>query len=159
MEYLNLKQTDKPNRELRKKMVNENKCPYCFGKLKKYPTSEKTQFKAMRRKKAFYKFTRRCTPCKKQFFSLEDKDKTFYERKEKTRKTRYLVKGIGNPCSNCGETMERRTHNTLPSKTWYYTEWDVCRNYNCKKTVQHYDQFKSPDWQEAGRQEEHLKHI
>jgi hypothetical protein len=77
----------------------------------------------------------------------------------KQRKIRYLIKGIGNKCNQCNQPMERRTHKEKPLKNWYYTEWDICKNELCKKTVQHYEEFKSNDWIEAEQSDNHLRDI
>ena len=46
-------------------------------------------------------------------------------------------------CKECGEEMERRSHNKiypkLLRKPYYFTEWDYCEK--CK-LVQHYEKYK-----------------
>lgn len=66
--------------------------------------------------------------------------------------------GIGDKCKKCSEDMERRGHpkHWVSTKSFYYTEWDFCPS--CKH-VQHYDKFKSPEWQEQERQESFMRSI
>ena len=70
----------------------------------------------------------------------------------KEKRIRYRVVGSGERCKGCQEVMERREHSERPKKTWFYTKWDCCKNRACAKTIQHYDEFKSYEWQlhEAG---------
>lgn len=66
--------------------------------------------------------------------------------------------GIGDKCPKCNEDMERRSHpkHWINKKSFFYTEWDYC--IDCKH-VQHYDRFKSADWQEQERQDNFMKNI
>ena len=69
-----------------------------------------------------------------------------------------IVIGEGKECKKCWKPMERRKHpiNWKSKKSYYFTEWDYCQN--CKH-IQHYDEFKSSDWQEIERQQSFLKSI
>jgi hypothetical protein len=58
--------------------------------------------------------------------------------------------GEGNPCPKCKKPMERRGHSVRPKNNWYYTKWDFCKN--CKH-LQHYDEFRSSEWQEKEQQD------
>ena len=61
------------------------------------------------------------------------------------------VKGEGNKCPKCFIPMERRERIKRPkTKTYFYTEWDYCKK--CGH-IQHYEQFKSVQWQENERQQ------
>lgn len=72
-------------------------------------------------------------------------------------KNHFKIKGEGNKCPKCKKVMERRERIKMPkNKTYYFTEWDYCLN--CK-FVQHYDEFKSFDWQEDERQQSFLRSI
>lgn len=71
----------------------------------------------------------------------------------------YIVLGEGEKCVRCGEIMERRKHRFHPKKNWFFTEWDYCKNINCKMSVQHYEKYKSQDWQEIENQENHMRDI
>lgn len=82
------------------------------------------------------------------------------------KETRYKVIGKGNRCSGCNEIMERREHSETPKKTWHYTKWDICKNHNCSKSVQHYEEFKSIAWQlhesgldEIDRQDNYMRNL
>lgn len=66
------------------------------------------------------------------------------------------VIGVGEKCPKCSEFMERRKHKDRPGKTWFYTQWDYCKS--CKH-IQHYEKFKSSEWQEVERQESFLNSI
>lgn len=67
------------------------------------------------------------------------------------------VVGKGNDCPKCKEKMERRARKIPPTnKSYFYTEWDYCTR--CCH-VQHYDEFKSAEWQESEYQDETLKHL
>ena len=63
----------------------------------------------------------------------------------KKRRIRYIVVGSGNECPTCGKVMQRRKHKERPTKSYFFTEWDYCSD--CKR-VQHYEEFKSTQWQE-----------
>lgn len=77
----------------------------------------------------------------------------------KERKIRYIIKGVGENCYRCGVPMERREHKERPSKNWFYTEWDICKNIDCRHSVQHYEKYKSSEWQENERMENHFNSI
>lgn len=68
--------------------------------------------------------------------------------KNKKGKVRSYAKvlGDGNDCPKCKEKMERRKRTRKPEgKSYFYTEWDYC--HRCSH-VQHYEQYKSVEWQE-----------
>ena len=57
------------------------------------------------------------------------------------------VIGKGKDCPKCKEPMQRRKRIKPPAnKTYFFTEWDYCPL--CSH-LQHYDEYKSSDWQEA----------
>lgn len=74
----------------------------------------------------------------------------------KERKIRYISKGFLKECPKCKGKMERRTHKEKPKKTWFYTEWDYCKP--CGH-LQHYDQYKSMEWQENERRQNFFNSI
>ena len=60
------------------------------------------------------------------------------------------IKGDGNSCPKCGKPMQRRERIKPPeNKTYFYKEWDYC--IDCRH-VQHYEEFKSSQWQEDEQQ-------
>lgn len=59
------------------------------------------------------------------------------------KRKKYLVKGIGHPCSWCSQPMERRTHIGHP-KPNSYTEWDYC--VPCQR-IQQYENYRVIDSQ------------
>ena len=62
-----------------------------------------------------------------------------------------MIKGAGEDCPKCYQPMERRAWIKPPhTRTYYYKEWDVC--HKCKH-IQHYEQYKSTDWQETEQQQ------
>lgn len=75
--------------------------------------------------------------------------------KLKTKPNHYAqIKGIGNNCPKCIEPMQRRERVKAPKdKTYFFTEWDYCLK--CGH-VQHYDEFKCPNWKEIERQQSFL---
>jgi uncharacterized protein with PIN domain len=67
------------------------------------------------------------------------------------------VKGIGKDCPKCKVPMETRERILPPKdKSYYYTQWDYCTQ--CGH-VQHYEQYKSSDWQEVERQDQFMKSL
>lgn len=76
-----------------------------------------------------------------------------------SKKLKYNVIGAGLECNQCGQVMERREHNEKPLRTWFYTEWDYCKNNDCNKNVQHYEKYKSSEWQEDERQESFFRDL
>ena len=71
----------------------------------------------------------------------------------KKRRKRHILIGEGDECPKCFKLMERRGHKETPGKTWYYKKWDYCQP--CRH-VQHYEKFRSSDWVEDERQQNHL---
>lgn len=69
-----------------------------------------------------------------------------------------IIKGVGKECPKCKRSMDRRKHpaHWKSKKSFYYTEWDFCPKCN---HVQHYEEFKSNDWQEQERQESFFRSI
>ncbi len=63
----------------------------------------------------------------------------------KKLENRTKVIGLFEECKKCGTQMERRQHEQITakqlSKTYYYSEWDVCQNKDCKALF-HYEKFK-----------------
>lgn len=67
------------------------------------------------------------------------------------------VKGIGNECPKCFKPMQRRERIAPPpNKTYFYKEWDYCLD--CGH-LQHYEEFKSSEWQETERQEDFFRSL
>lgn len=58
-----------------------------------------------------------------------------------------IVVGTGRYCPKCKQLMERRKRvkKPLPTKSYFFTEWDYCKP--CGH-VQHYEQYKSAIWLE-----------
>lgn len=75
-------------------------------------------------------------------------------RKEKRMKM-YIIENLKSEmCPKCHNPMQRRKRVKPPiDKTYFFTEWDYCRN--CRH-VQHYEKYKSTDWKERETQENHL---
>jgi hypothetical protein len=73
----------------------------------------------------------------------------------KTRRKRYTIIGKGELCPKCSKEMERRQHSEKPIR-WHYTNWDYCKP--CGH-LQHYEKFKSQDWQEAENQNDFFRNI
>ena len=62
-----------------------------------------------------------------------------------------------NKCPKCKELMERRSWKEKPkNKNYFYTEWDYCKPCGF---VQHYEEFKSNDWQEDERQDSFMRNL
>jgi hypothetical protein len=76
----------------------------------------------------------------------------------KAKSNEYVSMGcVGGDCPKCKNKMERRKRIKPPTgKSYFYTEWDYCRP--CQH-VQHYDQFKSANWQEEELQHQFFKSI
>ncbi len=59
-----------------------------------------------------------------------------------SKKNRAIVKGVGEICPKCGQSMERRMHPSIPipseGRDHYFSEWDYC---SCGH-LQHYEKFK-----------------
>ena len=67
------------------------------------------------------------------------------------------VKGLGDNCPKCSKPMERRERIKPPkTKTYFYKEWDYCLPCN---HVQHYDRFKSAQWQEDEQRDNLFKSL
>ncbi len=63
------------------------------------------------------------------------------------------VIGLGENCPKCEKPMERRKHRDSTDKIYFYSKWDYCKN--CYH-VQHYPEFKSPNWKVQEERQEHL---
>ncbi len=53
-------------------------------------------------------------------------------------KQRWKLIGQIEECPKCNKLMQRREHSEIPSKQFYYTEWDYCEDCN---HVQHYNKY------------------
>ena len=74
-------------------------------------------------------------------------------KKGKTRKDVRVRSDSGN-CPKCNTVMQRRERIKPPTnKTYFFTEWDYCPNCSF---IQHYEEFKSTDWQESEEMENHF---
>lgn len=76
--------------------------------------------------------------------------------KKQERVKKIEVIGVGNDCPKCSKPMERRRHRDQPKNTWFYEKWDYCKE--CKH-IQHYEEFKSDDWQENERRDNFLRDL
>lgn len=66
----------------------------------------------------------------------------------------YKVEGEGQICRKCNiPTMVKKRTKAPHNRNFYYTQWDYCLK--CK-TVYFNERYKSTDWQENERVEQHL---
>jgi len=67
------------------------------------------------------------------------------------------IKEGGGACKKCGKICVIKKWKTPPRKrNYYFTQWDYCLN--CK-TVWFDEKYKSSDWKEQERQEEHMRSL
>lgn len=74
------------------------------------------------------------------------------------RSNKAIIIGEGENCPKCKKPMSRKKHppHWRNIKSYYYTEWDYCKP--CGH-VQHYEEYKSHEWQEVERQKSFFKSI
>lgn len=74
------------------------------------------------------------------------------------RNNKAIKLGEGELCPKCKIPMERRAHppNWQGRSVYHYKQWDFC--IKCFH-LQHYEEFKSSDWQEDERQQSFFKSL
>ena len=71
---------------------------------------------------------------------------------------KFIENGIGENCPKCSKPMTHRKRIKPPKdgKTYFFTEYDFCKP--CR-FMQHYEKYKSQDWQENERQQDFFSNL